>query len=83
MIHVGGNKSAFVGFNKKTGEIIWQSGNSTVGHSSPFTAVINDVEQYVFTISKVIEKNGKKQTVNEAVAVSNDGNILWTGPDPN
>ena len=41
MIHVGGKNSAFVGFNKKTGDVIWQSGDSMVGHSSPFTAVIS------------------------------------------
>lgn len=80
MMHVGGKNSAIVGFNKKTGGVIWQTGDGIAGHSSQFTAVINHVEQNVFTLTKMAEINGERQMVNEAVSVSNDGKILWTGP---
>jgi outer membrane protein assembly factor BamB len=80
VIHGGGENSAFIGLNKKTGKTVWQVGESTAGHSSPFTAVINNVEQSVFTIARVIEKDGERQMLDEAVAVSSDGKILWRGP---
>ena len=80
IIHGGGQNSAFIGLNKKTGKTIWQVGDSTAGHSSPFTATINNVEQSVFTIARVIEKDGERQVLNEAVSVSSDGKILWRGP---
>jgi outer membrane protein assembly factor BamB len=76
----GGKNSAFIGLDKKTGEPIWQTGESAAGHSSPFTAVINDVEQSVFTIARVIEKDGERQVLEEAVSVSPEGKILWRGP---
>jgi len=47
IIHGGGKNSAFIGLNKKTGKTIWKTGESTAGHSSPFTAVINNVEQSI------------------------------------
>ncbi len=80
IIHGGGKNSAFIGLNKKTGKTIWQAGESMAGHSSPFTAVINNVEQSVFTIARRIEKNGERQILDEAVSVSSDGKILWRGP---
>jgi outer membrane protein assembly factor BamB len=80
IIHGGGKNSAFIGLDKSTGETIWQTGESIAGHSSPFTAVINDVEQSVFTISRIVEKNGERQILDEAVSVSSDGKILWRGP---
>lgn len=81
VIHAGGGKdAAFIGLNKKTGEITWKSGDSMVSHSSPFMAVINNVEQSIFTATRVIEKDGKKQGFQETVSVSGDGKILWRGP---
>ncbi len=80
IIHGGGKNSAFIGLDKTTGKTIWQTGESIAGHSSPFTAVINDVEQSVFTISRIVEKNGERQILDEAVSVSSEGKILWRGP---
>ncbi len=80
MIHGGGKESAFIGLDKKTGETLWQVGESSAGHSSPFTAVINNVEQSVFTIARVIEEDGERKTIDESVSVSSDGEILWRGP---
>ncbi len=80
IIHGGGKNSAFLGLDKKTGETIWQTGESTAGHSSPFTAVINNVEQSVFTIARLVEENGERKIIDEAVSVSSNGEILWRGP---
>ena len=80
VIHGGGKNTAFIGLDKITGKTIWQVGDSTAGHSSPFTAIINNVEQSVFTIARIIEKDGERQVLEEAVSVSSDGKILWRGP---
>ena len=80
ILHGGGKNSAFLGLDKKTGQTIWQAGDSIAGHSSPFRAVINNVEQIVFTISRSIEKEGQRQILDEAVSISSDGKILWRGP---
>ncbi|MFC2084905.1 PQQ-binding-like beta-propeller repeat protein [Bacteroidota bacterium] len=80
IIHGGGKKSAFIGLSKKTGKTLWQTGESIAGHSSPFTAVINNKEQSIFTTTRLIEKNGERQYLNETVSVSSDGKILWRGP---
>jgi outer membrane protein assembly factor BamB len=80
IIHGGGKNSAFIGLDKTTGKTIWQTGESIAGHSSPFTAVINNVEQSVFTISRIVEKNGEKQILDETVSLSSNGKILWRGP---
>ncbi|MFC2161593.1 PQQ-binding-like beta-propeller repeat protein [Acidobacteriota bacterium] len=80
IIHGGGENSAFIGLNKNTGDTIWQTGDSTAGHSSPFSAVINNVEQSIFTIARVIEKEGERQVLDESVSISTDGKILWRGP---
>jgi outer membrane protein assembly factor BamB len=80
VIHGGGKNSAFIGLDKKTGKKIWQTGESIAGHSSPFTAVINSAEQSVFTISRIVEKDGERKVLDETVALSSDGKILWRGP---
>ena len=80
IIHGGGKNSAFIGLDKTTGKTIWQTGESIAGHSSPFKAVINDVEQFVFTISRIVEKDGERKVLDETVSVSSDGKILWRGP---
>ena len=80
IIHGGGKNSAFIGLNKNTGKTLWQTGESIAGHSSPFTALINNVEQSVFTISRIVEKNGERQILDEAVSLSSDGKVLWRGP---
>ncbi len=80
MIHGGGKNSAFIGLDKKSGKTIWQTGESAAGHSSPFTAVINNVEQSVFTITRIVEKDGERQMLDEAVSISLDGKVLWRGP---
>ncbi|MFC2156265.1 PQQ-binding-like beta-propeller repeat protein [Acidobacteriota bacterium] len=80
IIHGGGKDAAFIGLDKKTGKTIWNAGESMAGHSSPFTAVINNVEQSVFTIARLIEKDGERQILEEAVSLSADGQILWRGP---
>ena len=80
ILHGGAKDSAFIGLDKKTGATTWQTGDSTAGHSSPFAATINNVEQSVFTIARIVEKEGERQVLEEAVAVSNDGKILWRGP---
>jgi outer membrane protein assembly factor BamB len=80
IIHGGGKNSAFIGLDKTTGKTLWQTGESIAGHSSPFVAVINGVEQSVFTISRVVEKDGERQVLDESVSVSPDGKILWRGP---
>ncbi len=38
------------------------------------------MEQAVFTIARIIEKDGERQVLEEAVSVSLDGKILWRGP---
>ena len=80
IIHGGGENSAFIGLDKKTGKTIWQTGDSIAGHSSPFTAVINNVEQSIFTISRLVEKDGERKVLDEAVSVSSSGEVLWRGP---
>jgi len=80
IIHGGGSNSAFIGLDKKTGKTTWQAGESTAGHSSPFFAVINNVEQSIFTIARIIEENGERKIIDEAVSVSSNGKILWRGP---
>jgi outer membrane protein assembly factor BamB len=80
IIHGGGKNSAFIGLNKTTRKTIWQTGDSIAGHSSPFTAVINNVEQSVFTISRIVEKNGERKILDETVSLSSNGKILWHGP---
>jgi outer membrane protein assembly factor BamB len=80
IIHGGGKNSAFIGLDKATGKTIWQTGESIAGHSSPFTAVISNVEQSVFTISRIVEKNGERQILDETVSLSSNGKILWRGP---
>ncbi|MGB2929106.1 MAG: PQQ-binding-like beta-propeller repeat protein [Desulfobacterales bacterium] len=80
IIHGGGKNSAFIGLDKTTGKTTWQTGESIAGHSSPFTAVINNVEQSVFTISRIVEKNGERQILDETVSLSSNGKILWRGP---
>jgi len=80
IIHGGGKNSAFIGLDKTSGKTIWQTGESIAGHSSPFTAVINNVEQSVFTISRIVEKNGERQILDETVSLSSNGKILWRGP---
>jgi outer membrane protein assembly factor BamB len=80
IVHGGGENSAFIGLDKKTGKTIWQVGDSTAGHSSPFSAVINNVEQSIFTIARVVENDGERQILDEAVSVSSNGKILWRGP---
>jgi outer membrane protein assembly factor BamB len=80
VIHGGAENAAFIGIDKKTGKTLWQTGDSMAGHSSPFRAVINNVEQSVFTIARLVEKDGERQILEEAVSVSSDGRILWRGP---
>lgn len=80
ILHGGGATAAFLGLDKKTGKTLWQTGDSIAGHSSPFAAVINGKEQFVFTITRLIEKDGERQLLEEAVSVSADGEVLWRGP---
>ena len=80
ILHGGGKNSAFIGLDKTTGNTIWQTGESIAGHSSPFTAIINNVEQSVFTISRLVEKDGERQVLDETVSLSSEGKILWRGP---
>lgn len=81
IIHAGGGEgAAFVGLDKMTGEVIWKSGDSMVSHSSPFMAIINDVKQSVFTTTRIVEKDGERQMIDETVSISADGKILWKGP---
>lgn len=80
IIHGGGQDAAFIGLDKTTGKTIWKTGDAVAGHSSPFMAVINGREQAVFTIARVVEKDGERQMIDEAVSVSADGEVLWRGP---
>jgi len=80
IIHGGGQDSAFIGLDKTTGKTVWKTGDAAAGHSSPFMAAINGTEQAVFTIARVVEKDGERQVIDEAVSVSPDGETLWRGP---
>jgi outer membrane protein assembly factor BamB len=80
ILHGGGKDAAFIGLDKKTGNTIWQVGEAAAGHSSPFVAVINNVEQSIFTIARIVEEDGERRVLEESVSVSSDGKILWRGP---
>jgi outer membrane protein assembly factor BamB len=80
ILHGGGEDAAFIGLDKTTGKTIWQNSDAIAGHSSPFLATINGTEQAVFTIARVVEEDGERQMIDEAVSVSPDGEVLWRGP---
>ena len=81
IVHAGGGQGeAFVALDKESGRIVWKIGDSVPSNSSPISAVINGVRQTVFAATRVIEKDGRRQRISEAVSVSMDGKILWKAP---
>lgn len=82
IIHAGSfaKNCGFFAFDKKTGKILWQTGESTVSYSSPIHVTIDGTEQVIFAATSVIEVNGKRKGKNEVVSYSPDGKKLWTGP---
>lgn len=81
IVHSGGGKGeGFVALDKNTGQIAWKTGNSEPSYSSPIVATINGMNQSIFASTRIIEKDGKKQSVNEIISLSTDGRILWKGP---
>jgi outer membrane protein assembly factor BamB len=80
ILHGGGEDAAFIGLDKTTGKTLWKTGDAAAGHSSPFMATINGTEQAVFTIARVVDKDGERKVIDEAVAVLPSGEVLWRGP---
>jgi len=81
IIHAGGGDSkAIVALNKNSGEVVWEVGDGITSYSSPFVATIAGIRQIVFTVTRVVEKDGKKSGINSTIAVSKKGVVLWKGP---
>ena len=66
---VGGKGAGIVCFEKKTGDVVWQSQDDLAAYSPPLVATIAGVEQVVcFTVSGLIGLNRA------------DGKLLWRVP---
>ena len=69
VVHVGGNGSAVVSVDKKTGKMSWKAGNGPAGYSSPILATLHNVNQVVsITGSELYGMDVKS------------GNVLWSYP---
>jgi len=82
VIHAGGRtkNTAFLAFDKNTGEKKWQTGETIVSYSSPFFANIYSQPQIIFSATKIVVTDGKKLGVRKIVSLSPDGRKLWEGP---
>lgn len=70
-VNGGGDGQAMLGFNKKDGKLVWNSGSDKPTHASPVPATILGVRQVVFfTQSGLVS------------AAAKDGKILWRFPFP-
>lgn len=69
IVHVGGDGSAVVAVNTKTGKLEWQVGSGPAGYSSPTLAEIHGVQQVVSI------------TGNELMGIdAGQGKLLWSFP---
>ena len=67
----GGAGESLLAFDKKTGKVVWKSGDHIMTHATPVATTIHDVRQIIFFV-----KSG-------LVAVSPDtGKELWNYPFP-
>lgn len=65
----GGKGAAFMALEKKSGDVVWKSGDAIAGYSTPVRATIGGIDQLVFAAGK------------EIVGVQrSDGKILWSYP---
>lgn len=81
IMYAGGNDStAFIAFDKLSGDLVWRTGSTMGSYSSPLVVTIDGVKQILFTTTRVIEENGRRRGAYEVCSVSPDGHILWTGP---
>ncbi|MBN2415176.1 PQQ-binding-like beta-propeller repeat protein [bacterium] len=81
IMYAGGNDStAFIAFDRLTGDVVWRTGSTRGSYSSPIVATIDGVKQILFTTTRVIQENGRMRGVYEVFSVSPEGDILWTGP---
>jgi outer membrane protein assembly factor BamB len=81
IVHAGGGDGkAIVALNKDSGEVVWEVGDAGVSNSSPVVTTIADIRQIVFTVTRVVEKDGQRQGVNSTISVSPEGELLWKGP---
>ncbi|MFA8343716.1 MAG: PQQ-binding-like beta-propeller repeat protein [Rhodothermaceae bacterium] len=82
VIHAGGrtDNTAFLAFDKITGEKKWQTGETVVSYSSPFLANIYNEPQIVFSATKIVMKDGKRRGARKIVALSPEGKEIWDGP---
>jgi outer membrane protein assembly factor BamB len=65
----GGAGQSMLAFNKKTGELLWKSGNETITHATPVAATILGVRQIIYFM--------KSGLVSVSAA---DGAELWKFP---
>lgn len=66
----GGDQSAVVALNKKTGEVIWKgTSKGTPGYATPVLATIRGVKQYIVLLERVV-----------AGIDAATGNELWSFP---
>jgi len=81
IVHAGGGDGkAIIALNKESGQIVWEAGEGGISNSSPFVTTIAGIRQIVFTVTRVVEKDGRKQGVNSTISVSPEGELLWKGP---
>jgi len=63
VIEAGARGSAYIAFDKRTGEVAWTSGNDRAAYSSPISITIDGIEQVVFWsahgLHSVSAKNGE------------------------
>ena len=81
IVHAGGGDGkAIIALNKESGGIVWEVGDAGISNSSPFVTTIAGIRQIVFTVTRDVEKDGRKQGVNSTISVSPQGELLWKGP---
>jgi len=81
IVHAGGGDGkAIIALHKESGGIIWEVGDAGISNSSPLVTTIAGIRQIVFTVTRVVEKDGRKQGVNSTISVSPQGELLWQGP---
>jgi len=81
IMYAGGSDStAFIAFDKLTGDVVWRTGSTRGSYSSPIVVSIDGVKQILFTTTRVIEEDGRRRGAYEVFSVSPEGEILWIGP---
>lgn len=69
LVSGGGQRQAFLAFNKNDGSLVWKSGSGAVSHVTPVLATIDGVQQALFIVRS------------ELVSINPDtGKELWSYP---